>query len=92
MTIPELVLALTPFVSLAVTTIIRALLPKIPGPLLPVIAGAIGVLPDAISAFAHNTEASPLKGFLAGCAAVAIHQVKVQLVRQRDAKEEEDAP
>jgi hypothetical protein len=79
MTTPEIILLLTPIISLGVTAVLRVLLPKIPGPLLPVIAGAVGVFPDAINAFASGSEASPLKGFLAGCAAVALHQVKVQL-------------
>lgn len=77
----ETILALTPFISLAATKLVRSLVPKTPAPLLPVVAGALGVLPDLAQAVANNTAASPLKGFLAGLAAVAIHQVSVQLTK-----------
>lgn len=79
----ETVLALTPFASLAATKIARVLVPKIPTPLLPVIAGGLGIIPDAVQALAYNTQANPLKGFLAGLAAVAIHQVAVQLQKPK---------
>lgn len=79
----ETVLALTPFVSLAATKLVRSVLPNIPAPILPVVAGGLGILPDLAQAIAYNTQANPLKGFLAGLAAVAIHQVAVQLQKPK---------
>jgi hypothetical protein len=79
----EITLALTPFVSLFGTFLARKIIPNIPGPVLPVVAGVLGVVPDMVQSIANDTTASPLKGFLAGLAAVAIHQVGVQLQKPK---------
>lgn len=78
MNTPDLILALTPIVSLLVTFAVKKALPAIPGWALPIVSGLVGVLPDLSHAIATGDAANPLKGALLGLAATGIHQIKAQ--------------
>jgi len=77
----DLILALTPLVSLLVTFGVKKALPAIPGWALPLVAGLAGVLPDLSNAVVTGGEASPLKAALLGLAATGIHQIKAQFAK-----------
>lgn len=82
MSTSDIVLALTPVISLAATAGVRALIPKIPGWLVPVVAALIGVSPDLITHLVTGSAQSPLVAALLGLAATGLHQIKVQFTKQ----------
>ena len=70
---------LTPIVSLAVTFLAKLLIPRIPGVLLPLVSGVVGVLTTVVSNAATGTDQDALIGFGLGLGGTALHQIKVQL-------------
>lgn len=78
MNTPELIIALTPLVSLLATSLVNYIFPRVSGWILPIVAGAIGILPDLIHSVLANIEASPLIAAFAGLTATALHQIKQQ--------------
>lgn len=74
----QLVMVLTPFIALLGTFVANQLLPKLPNYLVPVVASAIGVLPDLINHFASGAPSNTITAMLLGLAATGLHQIKVQ--------------
>jgi len=75
----DIVLAATPLISLGITAGLRALMPKIPGWALPILAALVGIAPDWIAHLQTGSPANSLMAALLGLAATGIHQIAVQL-------------
>jgi hypothetical protein len=75
----QLMPLLTTGVAYGLTAGVKALLPKIPGWLLPIIASVVGALGDTALHFSAGTEANTLNAALLGLAATGAHQIRRQM-------------
>lgn len=76
---PEIIIALTPLVSFAVTAGFKKILPQIPGWALPLVAAVVGIATDLLGAQTTGANAAPLTAAFLGLAATGLHQIKSQL-------------
>lgn len=86
--LPGLLAPLTPIlttgVSYVATMIVRALLPKLPGWLIPIIASLLAAGTDTVSHFAAGTDLNTQTALLLGLGATGLNQIKVQLTKPAD--------